>query len=207
MTKFLTAKRKPPVISPVIDLLAHPEYRPEWEKLQTLNLERDRLNAEISSIEAVRARRVSARESFRATAKALLDGTLPPSAIPSLEELGNLHKRRTLLEDEKDGMIKQQSDRLATIRERISRDLCASLRPVYAEIVQRMAGILIELAAVLEQEKAFRDALEAAGIFFSAAIHPMVPLAMTSAEKVGKLDDPFSNVARWFGEAREHGYI
>jgi len=196
MNRLVTTNRKSPV---TVDLLSDEEYRGESEKLQGLRGKLAGLERNINSISAAREREEQASVVRLQAATALLDGMEPPGAVPSHAQLAALYETRVITRE----AVAIQEGRLREIRARVSRTLCMALRPEYARIVKRLAAALTELSEALDQEHEFRAVLRDADIDFSTAIRPMGPL-WVSAEKVGRVSDPFSNISAWLAEAKDH---
>ncbi len=203
MTKLLNRKSEEFDLSR-ITLTSDPEYADAQTKLTELKTQFQAVDREISTVEAARARRVSATELMTARAEALLlDGAAPPAPSPSVEVLGQLYDRRTVIGQ----AIELQRTRLAAIRGRVSADICRRLLPTYRALVTRLDRVLAEVASAQDELLRFSEHLRDEDVDYLGHLRPMIfalpkvmPVEFTERE-------PFTAISSWRKEAREYQLI
>lgn len=81
---------------------------------------------------------------------------------------------------------------------RASREACARVAGLHADLVARIGAALQGLGAAVAQEKALREHMVCEGFTFTGYLHPM-PFPQ------GDLSEEYSAASRWLREAAEHG--
>jgi hypothetical protein len=93
-----------------------------------------------------------------------------------------------------------QGREIERLRDRLSKEICATLRSHHHQLALRIAKAMKELAAASAEEHDFRKDLEDDGIRVSAWLRPM------EYTKLGRIEEPESHVSHYLREAEEFGY-
>lgn len=186
-----------------IDVSSHPDVVAAQTKLNELQHARLGVIAEINAAEAERAGRDGGRDAesgLSAGVAELLNGdtegglATATRPVPTVEAIQSLFKKRRLLDE----AIAVQGKRLKERKARVSREIATMMRPEYEAIVKNMASALEALSVVAEQERAFRNMLEDAGVDFAGVIPP-APIEWA------RLSAYASRANLWFDQAAEYG--
>jgi hypothetical protein len=99
-------------------------------------------------------------------------------------DLDAAYEERAVLDE----AILMQTREIENLRDRLSKEICATLRPRHQQMALRIAKAMKELATASAEEHDFRKQLEDDGIRYSAWLRPMEFTA------IGRLDEPSSRV-------------
>lgn len=184
-----------------ISLRADESYRRAADKLQELTARRDALDHRRGELVAGLSRTVDADHLTARAERLLLDDAAPRAADVDRDRL-----RQSLADTEDElAVVRRAAELQARVVEqehaRVSRAICARLRPRHRRIVARLEAAVRELSAANDEEEALRDELRDAGVIFSATLRPM------NLAAAGTLKDKNSAVSRWLADAREHGLL
>lgn len=167
-----------------------PEWRNLKAKIVEMQLEATELEARLGKLEAEKWRPKIDDEAHRL----LYGDERPADSTVTKEEIERLRQRLTVLR----AAIELGRDDARKLEAKLSAEICAKLQPEYRGIVDSMVKTLHPLHEVVQKERQFRTALEAAGISFAGHIRPM-PWG-----KVGHIGDSQSRIRHYYGEVKEY---
>ena len=99
-----------------------------------------------------------------------------------------------------DEAVAIQGREIESLRDRLSKEICTSLRAHHHQLALRIVKAMKELAAASAAEHDFRQQLADDGVRSSVWLRPMEFTA------IGRLDEPSSRVSNYLKEAEEFGY-
>ena len=154
------------------ELTDFPEYAEVSGRLDEFKVRALDLEFEIREIEHL-GRESSARSVTARQAEDLLSGGDGGVAVAAKIDVADLDVKRQLLQSHRRA-IPIQKKKLQVVTARVSREITESLRPKYSQIMSRLRAAILELAAVADEERIFRENLNDRGIQLTA-IYPIVP--------------------------------
>ena len=96
--------------------------------------------------------------------------------------------------------IDLQRQIVAAVRGKVSKEICASLRPKYRRIIEQTACVLVQLADLVKKERDFREALIDGDVAFVGWIPPLTPFGNHPEKNLG-------SIGAYLIDAENLGYI
>jgi len=155
--------------STIGNLIDDEEYRDAFDRLQELRLRAGEVERAIEEALAG-SPGTSRKERIGARAAALVGAGDAPPEEPgvSSEELAELQEERSVLAE----AVRLQEAAVKKLASQKSREIVERVRPEYEKLIERLAGALVELGKVADEEAEFRTRLDEAGVKYGPYLTP-----------------------------------